>query len=69
MFQGAARGSLEVNNHPLPFTSKQSSLLDAAKSLQAVLFIMIAFAFVPGGIVVFVVREKGETARTGSEIR
>ena len=51
-------GKISVNNHPLPFTSHQAGLLDAVKSLQAVLFIMIAFAFVPGGIVVFVVREK-----------
>ena len=49
---------ISVNNHPLPFTAHQTGLLDAVKSLQAVLFIMIAFAFVPGGIVVFVVREK-----------
>jgi ATP-binding cassette subfamily A (ABC1) protein 1 len=42
----------------MPFTSHQAGLLDAVKALQAVLFIMIAFAFVPGGIVVFVVREK-----------
>ena len=51
---------ISVNNHPLPFTAHQTGLLDAVKSLQAVLFIMIAFAFVPGGIVVFVVREKEE---------
>eukprot|EP01043_Picozoa_sp_COSAG02_P062295 COSAG02_NODE_8557_length_2524_cov_1.374021_1_plen_813_part_00 len=43
---------ISVNNHPLPFTSHQAGLLDAVKALQAVLFIMIAFAFVPGGIVV-----------------
>ena len=54
----AAENLISVNNHPLPFTSHQAGLLDAVKSLQAVLFIMIAFAFVPGGIVVFVVREK-----------
>ena len=50
-------GHIAVNNHPLPFTSHQASLLDSVKALQAVLFIMIAFAFVPGGLVVFIVRE------------
>ena len=59
--EGARRrspGSIVVNNHPLPFTSQQRSLLDSVKALQAVLFIMMAFAFVPGGIVVYVVREQ-----------
>jgi ABC-type multidrug transport system ATPase subunit len=53
-----AGASIIMNSYPLPFTQKQSALLDSIKALQAVLFIMIAFAFVPGGIVVYVVREK-----------
>ena len=50
--------SITTYNHPLPQTFSGQALIDNLSALQAVLFIMIAFAFVPGGIVVFVVREK-----------
>ena len=50
--------SITTYNHPLPQTFAGQALIDNLSALQAVLFIMIAFAFVPGGIVVFVVREK-----------
>ena len=51
-------GSITTRNHPLPQTASSQALIDNLSSLQAVLFILIAFSFVPAGIVVFVVREK-----------
>jgi ABC-type Na+ transport system ATPase subunit NatA len=54
----AGRGSITLHNHPFPPTASAQALVDSIASLQAVLFILIAFAFVPGGVVVFVVREK-----------
>jgi ATP-binding cassette subfamily A (ABC1) protein 3 len=50
--------TISTYNHPLPQTFAGQALIDNLSALQAVLFIMIAFSFVPGGIVVFVVREK-----------
>ena len=52
------RSRISTYNHPLPQTFAGQALIDDLASIQAVLFITIAFAFVPGGIVVFVVREK-----------
>eukprot|EP01052_Picozoa_sp_SAG31_P002113 SAG31_NODE_71_length_28115_cov_4.128105_13_plen_1544_part_00 len=51
-------GTITTWNTPLPESSQTKAVIDSVSSLQAVLFIMIAFAFVPGGIVVFIVREK-----------
>ena len=51
-------GTITTWNNPLPQTAKVQGVIDGVSALQAVLFIMIAFSFVPGGIVVFIVREK-----------
>ena len=51
-------GRITTWNRCLPESSQTQAVIDSISSLQAVLFIMIAFSFVPGGIVVFIVREK-----------
>jgi ABC-type lipoprotein export system ATPase subunit len=49
---------VKVTNHPLPLTNRYKSAITAALSFVATIFIMIAFAFIPGGMVLFVVRER-----------
>ena len=51
-------GTITTRSHALPMAGHAQALVDGVASLQAVLFIMIAFSFVPCGIVVFIVREK-----------
>jgi ATP-binding cassette subfamily A (ABC1) protein 1 len=49
---------VRVTNHPLPLTLRYSNAITAALSFIATIFIMIAFAFIPGGMILFIVRER-----------
>jgi ABC-type multidrug transport system ATPase subunit len=53
-----ASQKITVRNAPLPTTSGVSNLLDQFSNIIAVLFIVIAFSFIPGSVVVFVVKER-----------
>ncbi|TMW68213.1 hypothetical protein Poli38472_007885 [Pythium oligandrum] len=50
--------NLTVNSHPLPLTASSKSVFGSVMSFSACIFIMIAFAFNPASIVVFLVKEK-----------
>ncbi|DAZ97518.1 TPA: hypothetical protein N0F65_009786 [Lagenidium giganteum] len=50
--------TLTANAFPLPFTSTTKAIFSSFLSFTACLFIMIAFAFFPASIAVFLVREK-----------
>lgn len=50
--------SIKVSNHPLPLTSSTKALFGSFLSLMAVIFIVIAFAFVPASVVTTIVKEK-----------
>ena len=62
----AGSAVITVRNAPLPVTSSVDSALDQLSAIFAVLLIIIAFSFVPGSIVVFVVKER-EKERNCSE--
>jgi ATP-binding cassette subfamily A (ABC1) protein 3 len=49
--------SISVINAPLPFTKNQSTLISTITSFIAVLFIVIAFSFIPASFAVFIVKE------------
>ena len=50
--------TISVASVPLPVTDGISTMLDQFSNVIAVLFIVIAFSFVPGSIVSFVVKER-----------
>ncbi|KAJ0411226.1 hypothetical protein ATCC90586_003865 [Pythium insidiosum] len=50
--------TLKVNTFPLPYTATTKALFGSFLSFTACLFIVIAFAFYPASIVVFLVKEK-----------
>jgi ATP-binding cassette subfamily A (ABC1) protein 1 len=53
-----AQYNLTVFQYPLPFTATTKALFGSFLSFTACLFIVIAFAFFPASIVVFLVKEK-----------
>uniref|UniRef100_K3W614 ABC transporter domain-containing protein n=1 Tax=Globisporangium ultimum (strain ATCC 200006 / CBS 805.95 / DAOM BR144) TaxID=431595 RepID=K3W614_GLOUD len=50
--------TLKVNTFPLPYTAATKALFGSFLSFTACIFIVIAFAFFPASIVVFLVKEK-----------
>ncbi|TYZ68281.1 hypothetical protein PybrP1_002937 [[Pythium] brassicae (nom. inval.)] len=54
----AADVTLKVNSFPLPYTASTKALFGSFLSFTACIFIVIAFAFFPASIVVFLVKEK-----------
>jgi hypothetical protein len=50
--------TIAVNNAPLPVTGAMVKQLDQLQSITAVLFIVIAFSFLPGATIAFVVKER-----------
>ena len=68
---GDASSSITVRSSPFPFTNYQKHQISAAISFTAVLFVIIAFSFIPASFAVFVVKEreinaKHQQARAGS---
>jgi ATP-binding cassette subfamily A (ABC1) protein 1 len=55
---GGAGASISVENAPLPFTQRQSIVVSSITSFISVLFVVIAFSFVPASFAVFVVKER-----------
>jgi ATP-binding cassette subfamily A (ABC1) protein 3 len=53
-----AGASILTSNHPLPNTARVNAALQSFSAFSAVLFLMIAYSFIPASIVQFVVREK-----------
>ena len=56
-------GSITVSSHPFPYTEAQKGILSAATSFVTVLFISIAFAFIPASFAVFIVKEREINAK------
>ncbi len=50
--------TIYVTNYPLPNTARVASQLQSTSGFTAVIFLMIAYSFIPASIVQFVVREK-----------
>jgi ABC-type multidrug transport system ATPase subunit len=55
--------TITIRAHPLPRTKTQEEISAEIGGLYVVMFIMMAFAFVPAGFVVFVVRERETKAK------
>ncbi len=53
-----AGASIPTSNHPLPNTARLNAWLQSVSAFSAVLFLMIAYSFIPACIVQFVVQEK-----------
>jgi ATP-binding cassette, subfamily A (ABC1), member 3 len=53
-----AGASIRVINAPLPFTNRQSVVVSSITSFVSVLFVVIAFSFIPSSFAVFVVKER-----------
>ena len=49
---------IKMNNAPLPVTGGMEKALGQFQNITAVLFIVIAFSFVPGAVIAFVVKER-----------
>jgi ATP-binding cassette subfamily A (ABC1) protein 3 len=60
---GTAASSITVRSEPFPFTNKQKHDISAAISFTAVLFVIIAFSFIPASFAVFVVKEREINAK------
>ncbi|TMW64067.1 hypothetical protein Poli38472_014184 [Pythium oligandrum] len=54
----SANVDLKVNNHPLPLSATTKALITSVLSFTSCLFIVIAFAYFPASIVVFLVKER-----------
>lgn len=50
--------TIAVNNAPLPVTGGMEKALSQFQNIFAVLFIVIAFSFIPGAVIAFVVKER-----------
>jgi ATP-binding cassette, subfamily A (ABC1), member 3 len=55
--------SITVVNAPLPFTQRQAQVVSSITSFISVLFVVIAFSFIPASFAVFVVRERETGAK------
>jgi ABC-type multidrug transport system ATPase subunit len=53
----SANVTISVTNAPLPFTKLQGTIINSLLSFIAVLFIVIAFSFIPASFAVFIVKE------------
>ena len=51
-----------LRNKPLPETAGRASQTNTGANITAVLFIVMAFAFLPGAVVAFVVKERGPSS-------
>uniref|UniRef100_A0A7S1CQA7 ABC transporter domain-containing protein n=1 Tax=Bicosoecida sp. CB-2014 TaxID=1486930 RepID=A0A7S1CQA7_9STRA len=60
---GDAAHTIAAYTHPLPFTAQQEALLSSAGSSAAVLFMVIAFSFIPTSFAVFLVKEREVAAK------
>ena len=60
---GNASASITVRSAPFPFTNEQKHDISAAISFTAVLFVIIAFSFIPASFAVFVVKEREINAK------
>jgi len=54
---GGQNASISVVNAPLPFTRRQGVIINSLLSFVAVLFIVVAFSFIPASFAVFIVKE------------
>ena len=55
---GGAGASIRTTNAPLPFTQRQYTVVSSLTSFVSVLFVVIAFSFVPASFAAFVVKER-----------
>lgn len=60
---GGLNASITVEVQPLPFSLLQRELIDVFSNFFAVLFIVIAFSFIPASFAVFVVKEREVSAK------
>ena len=55
---GSAASTITVSSQPMPQTSAYHSAIQSSQAFTITFFTQVAFAFVPGAIVVFMVRER-----------
>ena len=60
---GDARASIAATVAPLPFSQAQVGIISSFSAFVAVLFIVIAFSFIPASFVVFIVKEREVAAK------
>lgn len=60
---GGTNASIAVDDAPLPFTKREGLVVSSITSFVSVLFIVIAFSFIPASFAVFVVREREVSAK------
>ncbi len=60
---GNPNASITIRSAPFPFTNKQDNQISESLSFTAVLFIVIAFSFIPASFAVFVVKEREVNAK------
>ena len=60
---GGSNASISVEVQPLPFSQLQQELISTLSNFFAVLFIVIAFSFIPASFAVFVVKEREVSAK------
>lgn len=60
---GNASSSITVRSAPFPYTRRQRDNINNGISFTAVLFIIIAFSFIPASFAVFVVKEREVNAK------
>ena len=60
---GVDDASITVRSAPFPFTNQQKHNISAALSFTAVLFVIVAFSFIPASFAVFVVKEREINAK------
>jgi len=59
----SAAASIIAGSNPVPFTQQELSIQSSASAFVAVIFITLAFAFIPASFAVFVVREREVSAK------
>ena len=60
---GKKDANITITNHPFPFTNAQHGTIRSIQSFITVLFIVIAFAFIPASFAVFIVKEREVNAK------
>jgi ATP-binding cassette subfamily A (ABC1) protein 3 len=60
---GSPAATITVNSQPFEITARLKGIINDYISLTAVLFIIIAFSFIPASFAVFVVKEREVNAK------
>jgi ABC-type multidrug transport system fused ATPase/permease subunit len=60
---GAAAASITARTHPLPFTLRQNNLISAFFTFSSAIILVMAFAFFPASVAIFVTKEREVSAK------